>query len=54
MPRQPDPVTAPDDPPLTYHRDRCDGCGAPLEPGERLSGLCGTCQAPRPQEAPSK
>ncbi len=23
----------------------CDGCGARLEPGDRLSGLCSACSA---------
>ena len=31
-------------PPLTFKAlDLCDGCGAGLEPGERLAGLCVAC-----------
>jgi hypothetical protein len=36
-------VTSVDHP---YALDRCDECGALLEPGDRLSGLCETCRAP--------
>jgi predicted amidophosphoribosyltransferase len=39
------PVVLPVRPPLTFRGlDLCDGCGAPLEPGDRLSGLCPACR----------
>jgi len=28
----------------TYAFDRCDECGAPLEPESRLHGLCSACE----------
>jgi predicted amidophosphoribosyltransferase len=35
------------EPELTYRGlDYCDGCGAPLAPRERLSGLCRACSKP--------
>jgi hypothetical protein len=38
------PVTGPDVLDLTFRGlDLCDGCGARLEPGDRLSGLCPAC-----------
>jgi hypothetical protein len=27
--------------------DLCDGCGTRLDPGDRLAGLCRTCQEPK-------
>jgi hypothetical protein len=46
--RKPGPVSSPVTPPLIFRGlDLCDGCGARLEPGDRLSGLCETCQAPK-------
>lgn len=39
------------DAPLIFRSlDTCDGCGTTLKPDDRLSGLCESCQAPRPQE----
>jgi len=35
---------------LTFHGlDLCDGCGTRLDPKGRLSGLCPTCQNPKPE-----
>ncbi len=35
----------PEPPALTFRGlDLCDGCGAKLDPGDRLSGLCRACQ----------
>jgi hypothetical protein len=43
--RRPDPMTSPDPPPSTFKAlDLCDGAGTRLAPGDRLSGLCPTCQ----------
>ncbi len=34
-------------PPLIFRGlDRCDACGGPLAPAERLSGLCRKCEQP--------
>jgi NMD protein affecting ribosome stability and mRNA decay len=36
------------EPDLTYRGlNFCDGCGTPLEPDKRLSGLCPRCQPSR-------
>ncbi len=48
-------MTAPEGPPLTYRGlDRCDACGAPLEPEARLWGLCPACEAPAPPDSPTR
>jgi len=41
-----EPVSSPDTLSLTFEGlDWCDCCGARLEPGDRLSGLCSACSA---------
>lgn len=47
MMRTREPVTCPVTRPLTFKGlDLCDGCGATLDPRDRLSGLCAACLAP--------
>lgn len=44
MKRTREPVTPRETPALTFKGLAwCDGCGAKLDPGDRLSGLCPAC-----------
>lgn len=53
--RKPEPVSTPDTPSLTFRGlDLCDGCGATLEPGDRLSGLCPACLGAPEKASPEK